>query len=133
MTITLRGIRPPIWRRVQVPGTLSLAALHDVIQRVFGWTDSHLHQFVVADRSSWRAGGRCYGGVSNREQDLPDSRRLLFGLRVLLTQAAHDVHFGRGLILHSQLFVSDAQRVMRLHKIRPETDRFLQLLDSLAW
>jgi hypothetical protein len=43
MTITLRGIRPPIWRRVQVPGTLSLAAFHDMIQRVFGWTDSHLH------------------------------------------------------------------------------------------
>ena len=51
MTITLRGIRPPIWRRVQVPGTLSLAAFHDMIQRVFGWTDSHLHQFVVAGRT----------------------------------------------------------------------------------
>jgi hypothetical protein len=47
MTITLRGIRPPIWRRVQVPGAIRLAALHDVIQTVFGWTDSHLHQFRI--------------------------------------------------------------------------------------
>jgi len=38
MTVTLKGIRPPIWRRVQVPGTLSLAAFHDMIQTVFGWT-----------------------------------------------------------------------------------------------
>jgi len=51
MTITLRGIRPPIWRRVQVPGAIRLAALHEVIQTVFGWTNSHLHQFVVADRT----------------------------------------------------------------------------------
>jgi len=43
MRIALKGMRPPIWRRVQVPGTLSLAAFHDVIQTVFGWTDTHLH------------------------------------------------------------------------------------------
>jgi len=45
--ITLKGIRPPIWRRVQVPGSLTLATVHDVIQTVFGWTDCHLHQFFV--------------------------------------------------------------------------------------
>jgi len=47
MTITLRGIRPPVWRRVQVPGAIRLAAFHEVIQTVFGWTDSHLHQFRI--------------------------------------------------------------------------------------
>ncbi len=51
MTITLRGIRPPIWRRVEVPGAIRLAALHEVIQTVFGWTDSHLHQFFIGDKS----------------------------------------------------------------------------------
>ena len=45
--ITLRGIRPPIWRRVQAPGSLTLAPVHDVIQRVFGWTNCHLHQFFI--------------------------------------------------------------------------------------
>lgn len=45
--IALRGIRPPVWRRVQVPGTLALSRLHNVIQTVFGWTDSHLHQFYI--------------------------------------------------------------------------------------
>jgi hypothetical protein len=64
MTITLRGIRPPIWRRVQVPGTISLAAFHDVIQRVFGWTDSHLHQFVVA--------GRTYGQPDDFDEAVED-------------------------------------------------------------
>jgi len=49
--ITLKGIRPPIWRRVQVPGSLSLAGFHAVIQTVFGWTDSHLHQFHIRGAS----------------------------------------------------------------------------------
>ncbi len=44
-TITLTGVRPPIWRRVLVPERLSLSGLHDVIQEVMGWTDSHLHDF----------------------------------------------------------------------------------------
>jgi len=45
--VTLNGIRPPIWRRLLVPSSLSLMDLHDVLQIAVGWTDSHLHQFVA--------------------------------------------------------------------------------------
>jgi len=45
LRITLQEISPPIWRLVQVPDTLPLNRLHDVLQTVIGWTDSHLHQF----------------------------------------------------------------------------------------
>ena len=45
LKITLVGISPPIWRRIQVPGTMPLSKLHDVIQTVIGWTDTHLHLF----------------------------------------------------------------------------------------
>ncbi len=47
LKITLRAIEPPIWRRVQVPATMTLPRLHRVFQVVMGWTDSHLHEFVV--------------------------------------------------------------------------------------
>ncbi|MDH5498182.1 MAG: plasmid pRiA4b ORF-3 family protein [Nitrospira sp.] len=43
--ITLTGIRPPIWRRVLVSEGLALSGLHDIIQEVMGWTNSHLHDF----------------------------------------------------------------------------------------
>jgi hypothetical protein len=45
LKITLVGISPPIWRRILVPSTIRLSSLHDAIQAVFGWTDTHLHHF----------------------------------------------------------------------------------------
>ncbi|MFW6136412.1 MAG: plasmid pRiA4b ORF-3 family protein [Chloroflexota bacterium] len=45
--VSLAGIEPPIWRRIQVPGDVTLEELHDVLQAVMGWWDYHLHQFMV--------------------------------------------------------------------------------------
>lgn len=45
LKITLRDIRPPIWRRVQVQGSETLEHLHYVAQIAMGWTNSHLHSF----------------------------------------------------------------------------------------
>lgn len=47
--ITLRNIRPPIWRRIQVPETYNFWDFHIAIQDVMGWTDSHLHGFRMKD------------------------------------------------------------------------------------
>lgn len=47
LKITLHETKPPIWRRVLVTDDTSLSELHLVIQRTMGWSDSHLHQFIV--------------------------------------------------------------------------------------
>jgi len=47
--VALRDIEPAIWRRLRVPADVSLARLHDILQIAFGWTDSHLHDFLVGD------------------------------------------------------------------------------------
>ncbi len=45
--VTLKGIRPPIWRRIQVPGNYSFWDLHVAIQDAMGWFDTHLHVFEI--------------------------------------------------------------------------------------
>jgi hypothetical protein len=47
LKVTLQGVRPPIWRRLQVGANTTLPRLHDAIQVAMGWTDSHLHRFFV--------------------------------------------------------------------------------------
>jgi hypothetical protein len=46
LKITLRGIsKPPVWRRVLVPASMTLDTLHEVITRAMGWQGGHLHCF----------------------------------------------------------------------------------------
>lgn len=47
LTVTLDEIAPPIWRRLEVPASMTLAKLHAVLQVALGWTDSHLHTFEI--------------------------------------------------------------------------------------
>jgi hypothetical protein len=49
LKVTLCDSKPPIWRRVLVPGNITLGKLHYVIQIVMGWADHHLHQFIVGE------------------------------------------------------------------------------------
>ena len=47
--ITLKRIRPPIWRRIHVPETYTFQDLHVAIQDVMGWEGYHLHEFEMTD------------------------------------------------------------------------------------
>jgi len=48
--VTLDDTRPPIWRRILVPGNTSLLKLHDILQIIMGWQDYHLHCFLINDQ-----------------------------------------------------------------------------------
>ena len=49
LKITIRGSRPPIWRRVIVPEHIAFCDLDDIIEKIFGWTHSHLYEFYIKD------------------------------------------------------------------------------------
>jgi len=70
LKVTLRGIRPPIWRRLEVPSRLSLRGLHGAIQAAMGWQGGHLYQFEIA--------GHSYGDPANTD-DVADDSRLTVG------------------------------------------------------
>ena len=59
LKIELLDVVPTVWRRLIVPPTIELPKLHRVFQIAVGWTNSHLHEFVI-------------GGVRYSEPD-PDS------------------------------------------------------------
>lgn len=46
--VSLRGAKPPVWRRLEVPSDLPLSLVHEVVQTAFGWFDCHLHVFETA-------------------------------------------------------------------------------------
>ena len=72
LKITLYDSKPPIWRRVEVDGAMTLDQLHDVIQRVMGWADYHLHQFEISNQR--------FGNLEHLEYDeafLDESRHTL--------------------------------------------------------
>lgn len=78
--ISLRGSKPPIWRRVVIPADLTLAALHEVIQTAMGWYDCHLHAFEVDGEEFAGKGPDAYvdtdnGGLDDADYRLSDVAR----------------------------------------------------------
>lgn len=72
LKITLNGSKPLIWRSFLVPDSIRLSDLHDALQIIMGWTNSHLHQFA--------ANGRLYGEPDDEfESDMLDERGITLG------------------------------------------------------
>jgi hypothetical protein len=57
--VTLKGSKPPIWRRFQVTGDTTLGELHNILQIVMGWGNYHLHDFTI--------NGQVYGDPADDE------------------------------------------------------------------
>lgn len=47
--VSLNDVKPSIWRRLLISSTTNLSELHNIIQVAMGWTDTHLHQFIVGN------------------------------------------------------------------------------------
>ena len=45
LKISIKGAKPPIWRRVLIESITSFYGLHAIIQNIFNWDDSHPYEF----------------------------------------------------------------------------------------
>jgi hypothetical protein len=107
LRIELNKAQPPIWRTFLVPSDIPLDDLHNVIQMVMGWTNSHLHEFV---RGNIRYGvpdseGDDFGQEAEDESD--------FTLDDLLTKPKHR-------LTYTYDFGDNWQHTLTLLAIRPE-------------
>jgi len=50
LRVVLRDVSPQVWRRLLISSETSLAELHEVLLRAFGWSGEHLHLFHIHGR-----------------------------------------------------------------------------------
>ena len=109
--VTLKGIRPPIWRRIQVPETYSFWDLHVAIQDAMGWEDYHMHEFSVPDP---KGGNPVRIGTPDREftfygKILPEGKQVISDYFSMDNRSAEYVYD----------FGDDWLHVVKLEKILP--------------
>jgi hypothetical protein len=56
LDVTLVGVHPRVFRRLQVPADTRLDELHEILQAALGWSDVHLHLFDIGGVSYTAAG-----------------------------------------------------------------------------
>ncbi len=86
LKIQMKGSKPPIWRRIQVPGRVSLAELHPIILAAMGWYGGHLYAFWV---------GQAQYGSPDPELGMADARRLTLAAAARTgARLSYDYDFG---------------------------------------
>ncbi len=83
LKIQLEYTEPPIWRRILVSGDITLGKLHEVIQEAMGWTNTHLHEFMIDGQ-----------GYSDPEAEIDDNRNeLLYRLSEVTTPTRKEFQY----------------------------------------
>jgi hypothetical protein len=72
LKVALEQTKPPIWRRIVVPESMTLAGLSEAILAAMGWIGGHLHAFDVR--------GRQYGDPTMTDDVADESRATLKAL-----------------------------------------------------
>jgi len=68
--ISLKEIKPVIWRSIQVPETYTFWDLHVAVQDSMGWADAHLHQFEILNPAS---GKKDFIGIPDDDFTVPQT------------------------------------------------------------
>ena len=102
LKISLRNVvEPPVWRRVVVPGDITLGGLHHVIIDAMGWDDGHLHVFSTR-----------LGEYGMRNTELGHASESGVGLREILPKRGSK-------LLYTYDFGDDWEHDVRLEERRP--------------
>jgi hypothetical protein len=76
LRVDLDGAEPAVWRRLLVRRDVNLSLLHAALQVAMGWSNSHLHQFVIERKrySTSYVGQHVY---ADQEPDLEEAEFML--------------------------------------------------------
>jgi hypothetical protein len=96
LKITLRDVKPPVWRRVLVNGADDLGFISDVIQVSMGWGGGHLHRFVVDGRSYENPEMMTESLFGGEPKSFSDRATLLAEVAKAKTKFLYEYDFGDG-------------------------------------
>ena len=106
--IELLDTDPLIWREVEVPTSIMLKVLHDVVQVTMGWLDLHLWEFTIDDRTYGLPMDEVWGATPRIEaikirlgrhaKGRPHDDRLHLRLRRQLVASHRDTKIRHGLL-----------------------------------
>lgn len=77
--IELADTDPPIWRQVEVPTSITLKVLHDIVQATIGWFDYHLWEFTIGEQKYGLPMDEDWGTEPRKEAIKPFSQLRRFG------------------------------------------------------
>ncbi len=74
--ITLGHSKPAIWRRVLVRSDTRFGKFHDIVQLAMGWSNSHLHQFIIGKHPNHTLICEPYENVKELASRVLDERKV---------------------------------------------------------
>ena len=114
--LSMIGITPQIWRRIQVPENYTFLDLHYAIQAAMEWEDYHLHEFEILNPKTGiieRIGTESEGFEDFGEEPLvPEKKAKISNYFTLENKVA----------LYTYDFGDNWQVKVRLEKILPKTE-----------
>ncbi len=106
LRIALKNMKPPVWRRIEIPASSTFHDLHHYIQACMPWGDGHLHAFRKRDsrsgmRNVWTVEDRNFAqkdGIEFLDDDSVDERKALIVeyLREAGDTCVYEYDFGDG-------------------------------------
>jgi hypothetical protein len=86
--IELDDVEPTVWRRLLLPGGADLGTVHRIFQAALGWSDSHLHSFLIGESS--------YGLADDPEQGADETSITLLEALGRHDRFVYEYDFGDG-------------------------------------
>lgn len=111
--VDLDGMRPPVWRRLDLASDLTLDVLHEVLQALFGWSDDHLHRFSVGG-DAYDRGARRFATADDLEMGAGDGNTPEAGTRLNQVLARSGDQ-----LLYTYDFGDDWRHTVRLEQVLP--------------
>lgn len=93
LRIELNDSSPLVWRRFLIREDVLLIELHNTVQTVMGWWNSHLHRFEIEGKGYWNGGDESY---DEEPEENVETTLLSEVLRPTTKSFFYDYDFGDG-------------------------------------